>query len=243
MTIGLFLATAGLVLLTNLLVRPVVAQIGDRSVARWVTDSPENSFQHLRSHWRVVSGLTALILWLGTVRRLPLLEPIASADGLMGELMGLVFPIFLIGMLAALLTELVRIDWRSQLLPDPLTIAMTIAGFLFHGFTNPNDLIHSLLGAAVGYGFLWILAATYKKLRGVSAMGRGDFAMTAALGAWLGWQLLPLALSIACVFGLLMVIVQRIQPQDLSRTSFLSHEVPFGPALAVGFILAWVPLG
>jgi prepilin signal peptidase PulO-like enzyme (type II secretory pathway) len=76
--------------------------------------------------------------------------------------------------------------------------------------------------------------------------------MTAALGAWLGWQLLPFALSLACISGLVMVLVQRQlwrsttqegQPQDLSRAAFLNHEIPFGPALAVGFILAWVQIG
>lgn len=252
MTAGPLLATAALALLINILITPLVLRIGCRSVSRWITVPVGDAIQDLPSRWRIASGATALILWGSAASRAPLFDRITSSNPSIDGVISIVIAILLVGLLAALLTALVRIDWLSQLLPDPLTLAMITSGLLFHYLLNPDYLIHAVLGAAIGYGLLWAMAAAYKKLRGLCAMGRGDFAMTAALGAWLGWQLLPFALSLACISGLVMVLVQRQlwrlppqhgQPEDLSRASFLNHEIPFGPALAVGFILAWVQIG
>lgn len=252
MTAGLLLATAALALLINILITPIVVRIGCRSVSRWITVPVGDAIQDLPSRWRIASGATALLLWGSAASRAPLIDRITTPNPSIDGVLSIVLAILLVGLLAAFLTALVRIDWLSQLLPDPITLAMITAGLLFHYLLNPDYLTDAVLGAAIGYGLLWAMAAAYKKLRGLYAMGRGDFAMTAALGAWLGWQLLPLALSLACICGLLMVLVQRRfwrstpqprQPQDLSRAAFLNHEIPFGPALAVGFILAWIQIG
>lgn len=111
------------------------------------------------------------------------------------------------------------IDWETGWLPDVATIPLIGAGLLFSVFStdtpgalSPTDAI---IGAVSGYGLFWLLNFAYRSLTGRNGLGYGDFKLVAALGAWLGWVLLPLNLLIAALlafaFGIYMVVVGTYQ--------------------------------
>lgn len=129
-----------------------------------------------------------------------------------------------------LLLTMALIDARTQLLPDVLTLSLLWLGLLvsivpFHaGLVRPADAI---IGAAAGYGVLWSVFVLFRALTGKHGMGHGDFKLAAALGAWLGWQALPMVLLLASlggsVIGLALMATGR-----MSRGT----PMPFGPWLA-----------
>lgn len=141
------------------------------------------------------------------------------------------------GFSAALLT-LAVIDWDTTLLPDDITLPLLWAGLVFAAlqFNPAVGLPNALWGAVAGYLSLWLVYWAFKLVTGKEGMGYGDFKLLAALGAFLGWQMLPLIILassvVGAVFGIaLMVLAKR------------GREVPmpFGPYLAcAGFIaLIW----
>jgi leader peptidase (prepilin peptidase)/N-methyltransferase len=162
-------------------------------------------------------------------------------EGLTGVLSGLIAWNCGFGwaLLAALfltwfLIALTFIDIDHQLLPDSLTLPLLWLGLFFSlwsaqagGSTVPVDTRSSLIGAMAGYVSLWSVYHLFRLLTGKEGMGYGDFKLFAALGAWLGWQmLLPIILMAAgtgAVVGLAMIIMRR---HDRSA------PIPFGPFLA-----------
>jgi leader peptidase (prepilin peptidase)/N-methyltransferase len=130
------------------------------------------------------------------------------------------------------------IDAETGLLPDSLTLPLLWAGLL----VNLNGLIvplrDAVLGAAVGYLTLWLIFQLYRLASGRDGMGYGDFKLLAALGAWLGWSMLPLILLLASLTGLLVGGAMQ-----LSGKRELGAMLPFGPFLAAGglFGLCWGP--
>lgn len=133
------------------------------------------------------------------------------------------------GFVAALIA-LAMIDWDTTLLPDVINQPLLWAGLLaaLMGWT-PVSLENSVIGAVAGYLSLWSIAWLYEKLRGQIGMAPGDFKLLAALGAWLGWQmLLPVVLgasAVGAVVGLLMKLTASLRE---------GRYVPFGPFLAGG---------
>ncbi|WP_348762043.1 A24 family peptidase [uncultured Salinisphaera sp.] len=136
--------------------------------------------------------------------------------------------------LSAYLLVLAVIDARTQLLPDVLTLSLlwlgllaSVAGGPGHTLTGvtPRDAI---LGAAAGYGILWAVFQGFAALTGKHGMGYGDFKLLAALGAWLGWQALPMVVIIASTGGALV-------GGALLATGRMQRDtpMPFGPWLAV----------
>jgi leader peptidase (prepilin peptidase)/N-methyltransferase len=136
------------------------------------------------------------------------------------------------------------IDLDHQLLPDIITLPLMWLGLglsLFsHGdgnpiFVGPQDAI---IGAIAGYLSLWSIYQGFKLVTGKEGMGYGDFKLLAALGAWLGWQMLFLIVILSAIVGLVAA---------LGMIVFRGHDrqvpIPFGPYLAVaGFIaLIWGP--
>lgn len=142
------------------------------------------------------------------------------------------------------LVALTLIDLDHQLLPDSLTLPLLWGGLLvsltaFAGSGPPfASLRDSVIGAAAGYLSLWSVYQLFKLLTGKEGMGHGDFKLLAALGAWLGWQLLPLVIvlsaAVGSVAGILMIAVR-------GRSG--GTAIPFGPYLAAaGWIaLLWGP--
>ena len=130
------------------------------------------------------------------------------------------------------LVALSLIDLDHKLLPDSLTLPLLWLGLLLALFEPGGapvfaDLRSSVIGAAAGYLSLWLVFQLFRLLTGKEGMGYGDFKLLAALGAWLGWQLLPLVIVLSAAVGSL-VGVALIATGRRSRQA----EIPFGPYLA-----------
>ena len=134
------------------------------------------------------------------------------------------------------LIALAGIDVNEKLLPDQITLPLLWIGL----FANVNGtfapLPDAVTGAIAGYLSLWSLYWMFKLVTGKEGMGYGDFKLLAALGAWLGWQMLPLVILISSTFGAvfgLAAILLGGQGRNL--------QIPFGPFLAgAGWIaLLW----
>ncbi|EKD54446.1 MAG: type 4 prepilin peptidase PilD, partial [uncultured bacterium] len=133
---------------------------------------------------------------------------------------------------------LIFIDLDYHLLPDQLTLLLLWLGAffsLFNVFCNTQDAI---IGAMVGYLIFAITQFFFKATTGKIGMGQGDFKFLAALGAYLGWQLLPLIILLASISGIIFAVTHMI-----IKRNFKSVPLPFGPYLAVaGWIaLVWGP--
>ncbi len=143
------------------------------------------------------------------------------------------------------LIPLTGIDVDHQLLPDALTLPLVWLGLLaslFHdpasGAALPVSPPDAIIGAAAGYLSLWGVFHAFKLLTGKEGMGYGDFKLFAALGAWMGWQMLPLILLLSAAVGAIVgiaLIVFRKQGREV--------PIPYGPYLAgAGWIAAmWGP--
>jgi leader peptidase (prepilin peptidase)/N-methyltransferase len=129
------------------------------------------------------------------------------------------------------------IDLDTMLLPDSLTLPLMWAGIVLSlSHISPVSLYDSVLGAVFGYMSLWSLYWIFRILTGKDGLGYGDFKLLAALGAWLGWQSLPMIIFISsligAIFGLTMLIIQRKN---------FKNTFPFGPYLAIAGwgVLLW----
>ena len=129
--------------------------------------------------------------------------------------------------LVAVLIALTGIDWDTTLLPDDLTLPLLWAGLAASAIGWTIALPQALWGAIVGYLSLWSVYWLFKLATGKEGMGHGDFKLLAALGAWLGWQMiLPIVLG-ASVLGALVGIGMKF-----SGALREGRYVPFGPFLA-----------
>lgn len=127
------------------------------------------------------------------------------------------------------LLALSLIDGQHQLLPDVLTLPLLWTGLLAHCFSLlPGNLHDGVLGAALGYSLFWLLTNGYQRLRGIDALGLGDAKLLAALGAWLGWQALPMLILIAACGGIISVLIGRWCCQRP-----LQQALAFGPWLSL----------
>jgi len=142
-----------------------------------------------------------------------------------------------------MLVAMTCIDIDHQVLPDSLTIPLMWLGLLFSLTANPDAGLpvstqSSVIGAAAGYLSLWLVYQVFKLATGKEGMGYGDFKLLAALGAWLGWKMLPLVILLSAVTGAvvgILMIVLRGRDRQI--------PIPFGPYLAAaGWIaLMWGP--
>jgi len=140
-----------------------------------------------------------------------------------------------------MLLALAEIDRRHLLLPDALTLPLLLAGLGVAAWYPGMRLIDHLLGAALGFAGLWLLAAAYQRLRGREGLGQGDAKLFAAAGAWLGWQGLASVLLIGAASGLAWTLVRNLTGHGKPPT----EPIGFGPFLALGTWLTWIwgPLG
>ncbi len=127
------------------------------------------------------------------------------------------------------------IDLDTMLLPDQLTMPLTWAGILLAlTQVSPVTLQDSVIGAIAGYLCLWSVYWGFKLLTGKEGMGYGDFKLLAALGAWLGWQSLPMIILLSSIVGLVFGLIQlRLQKKGIEKA------FPFGPYLAIA---GWISL-
>ncbi|MDG4868494.1 A24 family peptidase [Guyparkeria sp. 1SP6A2] len=127
------------------------------------------------------------------------------------------------------------IDLKTQLLPDTFTLPLLWLGLLLP-ILLPDyhlSLQDAVLGATFGYLALWSVYWLFKLITGKEGMGYGDFKLLAALGAWLGWQMLPLVILLSALAGSVI---------GLAMILLLRHDrripIPFGPYLAVAGLVA-----
>jgi leader peptidase (prepilin peptidase) / N-methyltransferase len=134
------------------------------------------------------------------------------------------------------LIALTMIDIDTQLLPDNVTLPLIWLGLILNSFGVFTSLTDALWGAVAGYLSLWSIYWLFKLLTGKEGMGFGDFKLLAALGAWMGWQMLPLIVLMSSFVGAAIGI-----GMILLRGRDRNIPIPFGPYLAIagGLSLLW----
>jgi leader peptidase (prepilin peptidase)/N-methyltransferase len=136
------------------------------------------------------------------------------------------------GLLWSLLA-LTMIDFDTQLLPDGITLPLLWAGLIVNLWNTFAPLSDAVIGAVAGYLSLWAVYWAFKLIRGKEGMGYGDFKLLAALGAWLGWQVLPVIVLLSSVVGACIGMTLIVfKGRD--------HSIPmaFGPFLAIAGAIA-----
>ena len=131
------------------------------------------------------------------------------------------------------LITLAAIDIDTQLLPDDITLPLMWLGILFNMHGGFTDLHSAVIGAVVGYLSLWTIYWLFKLVTGKEGMGYGDFKLLAAIGAWLGWSILPLVILLSSLVGTI-IGVGLIIAAKLNKNIM----IPFGPYLAGGALIA-----
>lgn len=131
------------------------------------------------------------------------------------------------------LIALTFIDFDTQLLPDSITFPLLWLGLLLNLNGMFTPLSDAVIGAVVGYLVLWSVYWLFKLLTGKEGMGYGDFKLLAALGAWLGWTMLPLVILLSSLVGAVVGIVLIVVAKQGRNI-----PIPFGPYLAGGGLIA-----
>ena len=132
-----------------------------------------------------------------------------------------------------MLIAMTFIDIDTQTLPDDLTLLLLWLGLLINLNGVFVPLSDAVIGAAAGYLFLWMVFWVFRFITGKEGIGYGDFKLLAALGAWLGWMMLPLIVllssALGAAIGLIMILFRGHQRE---------HPIPFGPFLALAGLVA-----
>lgn len=133
------------------------------------------------------------------------------------------------------LIVLAIIDFRTFRLPDIITLPLMMTGLIFNFLYQPGftSIDSALVGAALGFGFLWVVNFLYRLLKKQDGIGLGDAKLLAALGAWMGWQALPEILLLAALLGLVGGWVWLRWQRLATNQAF-----PFGPFIAFAGIIA-----
>lgn len=131
------------------------------------------------------------------------------------------------------LIALAFIDFDTTLLPDSLTLPLTWLGLIFNVYGVFASLSDAVVGAVAGYLVLWSVYWLFRLATGKEGMGFGDFKLLAAIGAWLGWQMLPVTLLLSSGVGAVIGIAMIVLVKHDRRV-----PIPFGPYLAGGGLAA-----
>ncbi len=168
--------------------------------------------------------------------RYPIIEAVTGAlsafmiwhfgSGYMG-LAAVVFCWFMVAM--------TMIDIDTQLLPDDLTLPLLWIGLGINVYGIFASLDSAVIGAILGYLTLWSVYWVFKLLTGKEGMGYGDFKLLAALGAWMGWSMLPLIILLSSLVGAVIGLTMIV----LGKMGF-SKQIPFGPYLAGAGLIALI---
>ncbi len=136
--------------------------------------------------------------------------------------------------LIVVLLYLSYIDLRSFRLPDVITLPLIVLGLCFNGFSSLRfvNIESALWGVLLGFGVLWLLNFLYRFAKKQDGIGMGDAKLLAALGAWLGWTVLPSLLLIASLAGIVGGLIYLQWNRQNARNAF-----PFGPFLAFAGII------
>ncbi len=131
------------------------------------------------------------------------------------------------------LVALSFVDFDTQLLPDSITLPLLWLGLLFNLTGVYVPLAEAVVGAVLGYLILWSVYWLFKLVTGKEGMGYGDFKLLSAIGAWLGWKVLPVVILLSSVIGAVVGIGLIV----LARRG-RSVPIPFGPYLAGAGLVA-----
>ena len=134
-----------------------------------------------------------------------------------------------------LLLTLAVMDARDFWLPDGLTAVLALAG-LASVTVVPPALPDRLIGGVGGFALLWLVAAGYRRWRGVDGMGGGDPKLFAAIGVWLGWRMLPGVLMVAGLVGLGWIAWRHTRGHAVAR----DDAMPLGTLMAIAAYPAWL---
>jgi leader peptidase (prepilin peptidase)/N-methyltransferase len=127
------------------------------------------------------------------------------------------------------------IDQETGLLPDDLTLPLVWIGLVVNIGAAFVPLRDAVIGAAAGYLSLWLIYWAYKLATGKEGMGYGDFKMNAAVGAFLGWKMLPLVILLSSLVGLAFGALQMFAARGRWDAGFRFH---FGPYIAIAALIA-----
>jgi leader peptidase (prepilin peptidase)/N-methyltransferase len=185
-------------------------------------------FSYLFLHGKCKGCGTAISL------RYPVVE---ATSGILSALAAWHFGFGLAGLAAIVfvwaLIALTFIDFDTQLLPDDITLPLLWLGLLLNLNGAFTSLANAVIGTVAGYLVLWLVYWAFKLTTGKEGMGYGDFKLLAAIGAWLGWTMLPLVIMLSSVVGAVVGIALIV---------FAKHgrniPIPFGPYLAGGGLIA-----
>jgi len=218
---------------------------GEKEEQKLTLATPNSHCPHCRAPirpWQNIPVLSYVLLrgrcancGVGISLRYPTVELVA---GLMTLALGWQFgpgPALLGAMLLTwALIALTMIDFDHKLLPDDITLPLLWAGLACNLAGWFTDLESAVLGAMAGYLVLWAVYWLFKLATGKEGMGYGDFKLLAALGAWLGWQALPLIILLSSLVGAVCGIALMI-----ARKRGREVPIPFGPYLAAA---GWIAL-
>ena len=166
--------------------------------------------------------------------RYPVVEALAGAlAGYIAWRYGLSAAALGAALFASAMIALAFIDLDTFYLPDSITLPLLWAGLLFNVGGVFTDLKSAVIGAAAGYLALWAVYWAFKFATGKEGMGYGDFKLLAAIGAWLGWKMLPLTILasslVGAVVGIGLIVFARHAREK---------PIPFGPYLAAAGLIA-----
>ena len=166
--------------------------------------------------------------------RYPVVEALVGAlFGFIAWRYGLSPAMFAALVFAAAMVALTFIDLDTSFLPDDITLPLLWVGLLLNTDGVFTDLRSAVFGAVAGYLALWSVYWIFKLATGKEGMGYGDFKLLAAIGAWLGWKMLPLVILLSSLVGAVVGIILIV---------FARHgrnvPIPFGPYLAAAGLIA-----
>jgi len=188
----------------------------------------------------LVGGLSARGKCRSCGARIDPVHPFVEAGAaIIGGLCFALFPLPAAAILAIggwLLLTLAVLDARHFWLPDALTFPLAAVGLTLGDWVLPAPFGDRVMGAIAGAALLFLITITYKWLRGRDGLGLGDAKLLGAIGAWVGWQILPLVLLVASVAALAWALASHLRGRTMDATT----RVPLGTFLCVAVVPAWL---
>lgn len=164
----------------------------------------------------------------------PVMEAGCALVGALAFLLAPPVPALVLALGGWMLLALALLDWRHHWLPDALTLPFAALGLTLGEWVGLPPFADRCIGAAAGYGALFLIALGYRALRGRDGLGLGDAKLLGGIGAWLGWAPMPLVLLIASAGGLALAGLMAARGQPIGRRT----RLPLGTFLCAAALPA-----
>ncbi|HET9715102.1 MAG TPA: A24 family peptidase [Pseudolabrys sp.] len=148
----------------------------------------------------------------------------------------LVLKIVFGSLLLAIVSAAATVDYRKMILPNHITFLLAVTGIAQSTLVDVPKLWDACFGAAMAALILGLVAALFRKFRGIEGLGLGDQKFAAAIGLWIGWREVALMLLMASMSALLFVSFRALKQRRLD----MAARTPFGPFLGFGAIVSWL---